>query len=183
MTGTIVDRLLAATAAGQVLPESDDYEEPRFSDGEAETARTRVERDPGPAAYHLLMALRRGAREQYDAIDPGVRAAVLAGALGEHRQINDFGYLQPEGGYDGPAAIALLESGNAALEPLRPVLDRTEAAPISGSEEATITKIYGTRRCDFAYRYAMKTLGREPVFDADPAVRDRAIAALRDELA
>ena len=54
---------------------------------------------------------------------------------------------------------------------------------LEGSEEATLTDVYGLRRADFAYRYLARILGEEPRFDPDPAVRDRHIAALRERLA
>ena len=54
---------------------------------------------------------------------------------------------------------------------------------LEGSEEATLTEVYGLRRADFAYRYLARILGLQPLFDPDPAVRDHHIAQLRERLA
>jgi hypothetical protein len=90
---------------------------------------------------------------------------------------NDWGYLEPGGSHDGEAARALLELGPAAANCLRPLLADRSTAPLFGSEEATLSSLYGYRRCDFAYRYLVKLRGGDPAFDRDPAQRDRAIAA------
>jgi hypothetical protein len=107
---------------------------------------------------------------------------VLGAALRERANLNDFGYLDETGGHDREAGRALLELGPDAVAALRPELDDMNAGQLEGSEEATLTHVYGLRRADFAYRYLARILGREPEFDPDPAVRDRHIAALRDEL-
>jgi hypothetical protein len=86
--------------------------------------------------------------------------------------LNDFGYIDEEGGYDREAGRALLELGDAAVRPLTEELDDMNPGQLDGSEEATLTEIYGLRRADFAYRYLARILGLEPKFDADPAVRD-----------
>ena len=176
------ERLVAASEAGQVLPEAEDYLNPRFDPQEAEAAARWIEANPGHSAFHLLMALGRGAPEVYRSIPADVRAKVLAATLAEHRQLNDFGYLAPDGSYDGPAAHALLELGEAAIPALRPLLDDSSHAFLSGSEEATMAKLYGYRRADFALRYLQQILGEDAPFDRDPARRDEAIAALREKL-
>jgi hypothetical protein len=82
----------------------------------------------------------------------------------------------PGGSHDGEAAKALLELGDVAVSCLRPLLADSSAAPLFGSEEATLSSLYKYRRCDFAYRYLVKLRGGEPTFDRDPAERDRVIA-------
>jgi hypothetical protein len=183
MSEGMQERLIAASEAGQVLPEAEDYLNPEFDAQQAEAAARWIEANPGHSAFHLLMALGRGAPDVYAAIPPEVRAKVLAATLAEHRQLNDFGYLDPDGSYDGPAAHALLELGQAAIPALRPLLDDTSHAFLSGSEEATMAKLYGYRRADFAARSLQQILGEDAPFDKDPARRDEAIAALRERLA
>jgi len=114
MSAGMQERLIAASEAGQVLPEAEDYLDPRFEGDEAEAAARWIEANPRHSAFHLLMTLERWAPEVYAGIPADVRAKVLAATLAEHRQLNDFGYLAPDGSYDGPAALALLELGRAA---------------------------------------------------------------------
>jgi hypothetical protein len=182
MSAGIQERLIAATEAGEVLPEAEDYLNPQFDPGEAEAAARWIEANPGHSAFHLLMALGRGAPGVYAGIAPEVRAQVLAATLAGHAQLNDFGYLDPGGSYDGPAAHALLELGQAAVPALRPLLDDSSPAFLSGSEEATMAELYRYRRMDFAARYLQQILGEDAPFDKDPARRDEAIAALREKL-
>jgi hypothetical protein len=182
MSAGMQERLIAASEAGQVLPEAEDYLDPHFEGDEAEVAARWIEANPGHSAFHLLMTLEHGAPEVYAGIPAAVRAKVLAATLAEHRQLNDFGYLDPQGSYDGPAALALLELGQAAVPALRPLLDDLSRAFLSGSEEATMAKLYGYRRADFALRYLSQILGEDASFDKDPARRDQAIAALREKL-
>jgi hypothetical protein len=182
MSAGMQERLIAASEAGQVLPEAEDYLDPHFEGDEAEAAARWIEANPGHSAFHLLMTLERWAPDVYAGIPAEVRAKVLAATLAEHRQLNDFGYLAPDGSYDGPAALALVELGRAAIPALRPLLDDTSKAFVSGSEEATMAKLYGYRRADFAFRYLAQILGEDPTFEKDPARRDEAIAALRAKL-
>lgn len=183
MSGDAVERLVAASDAGMLLPEAEDYQNPRFDADEAAAAARWVQAHPGHSAFHVLMALGRGAPEAYATIPPEVRAKVLAATLAEHRQLNDFGYLDPDGSYDGPAAHAVLELGEAAIPALRPLLEDMSRAQLSGSEEATMAKLFEYRRADFAFRLVSLLLARDAPFDRDPARRDEAIAALREELA
>ena len=100
----------------------------------------------------------------------------------DRASLNDFGYIDEDGGYDREAGHALLELGEAAVEPLTEELDDANPGQLEGSEEATLTEIYGLRRADFAYRFLARILGDEPEFDPDPAVRDMHIAALRKRM-
>jgi HEAT repeat protein len=106
----------------------------------------------------------------------------LCDALARQVYLNDWGYLDPGGSHDGEAAVALVELGESALEPLLSVLKDERPAPLFGSEPATLSKTYKYRRKDFAYRYISLIRGTEPSFDPDPAVRDAAIMALESAL-
>jgi hypothetical protein len=125
------------------------------------------------------MALRRDDPTAYSAITPTARGAVLVAALRTLTFLNDFGYLEPNESWDGPAAQALLGTGDAAAPALRAALDDHAPAPLRGSEEATLAELHDYRRADFAYRYLALVLGRPAVFLATPAERDALIAQAR----
>ena len=182
MTGSLIDRLVAASRDGLMLGQAPEYRTAHFSDADTAEAIGQINARPDATSYHLLLSLRRNAREAYEQISPSTRAAVLTGALRTLSNLNDFGHLGPGGGYDGPAAKPLLEIGRAAIKPLVALLSDERPAPLMGSEEATLSQDYGYRRCDFAFRYLSEILGRDPQFAPTPAERDPAIAALRAEL-
>lgn len=129
-------------------------------------------------SYHLLWALRQAAPALYQALPQAVKAQILADALAHVAALNDWGNLDPAGSFDGEAAVALLALGCAAIGPLEPLLQDGRPAPLFGSEPATLSSLYQYRRKDFAFRYLTLLTGGEPAFDADPAVRDMAIARL-----
>jgi hypothetical protein len=155
-----LERLLSDAEEDVPAAESEAYESARFEDpGERETAVGWLRANPTSAGLLLLLALRR-----------------------ERGSLNDFGYIDAEGGYDREAGKALLELGEAAVGPLAEELDDMNPGQLEGSEEATLTDIYDLRRADFAYRYLARILGMQPKFDRDPAVRDEHIAELRRRL-
>jgi hypothetical protein len=161
--------------------ESDAYESARFDDPrEVEKAVGWLQANPTAGAILLLLALRREAPAVYGSIPAEVRARILTAAMRERATLNDFGYIDGEGGLDREAGEALLELGEAAVQPLAEELDDMNPGQLEGSEEATLTDIYGLRRADFAYRYLARILGVQPKFDPDPAVRDRHISELRE---
>ena len=178
MSGTLVDRLLQDSRDRLLLGQSEAYQDAAFDPESAREAADVVRRLGDARAYHVLMALRSAAPETYEALPADLRAAVLVDALRHAFQFNDWGYLEPGGGYDGPAAAALLETGESAAGALRSLLDDDEKAQMTGSEIAEFARLYRYRRKDFAYRYLSLLLGREPQFAADPEARDRAIAEL-----
>jgi hypothetical protein len=175
----IVARLLEDSRDELLLGQSEAFEDAAFDPATADAAAREVAARGDASAFHLLMALRESAPDAYEALPAALRAAVLTDALRTQPQLNDWGYLEPAGGYDGPAAVALLETGDAAVAPLRTLLDDDSPAEMTGSEIAEMAHRLGYRRKDFAYRYLSLLLGREPRFDADPAARDRAIEAVR----
>lgn len=183
MTAALVDRLVAASEDGLMLAQAPDYRSAHFSDSDAAEALGQLGARPDATSYHLLLSLRRNAPEAYKEVPPETRTAVIADALRTQGNLNDFGHLGPGGGYDGPAARALVEIGEPAIKPLLALLSDARPAPLMGSEEATLSSDHGYRRSDFAFRYLSLLLGREPKFAPTPAERDPAIAALRSELA
>lgn len=183
MTGSLVDRLVAASSDGLMLAQAPEYRSAHFSAADTAQAIGQVEARPNATSYHLLLSLRRNAPEAYEQITPATRAAVLTDALRTMPNLNDFGHLGPGGGYDGPAAKPLVDIGEPAIKPLVALLSDEQPAPLMGSEEATLSHDHGYRRADFAFRYLSEILGRDPDFASTPAERDPAIAALRAELA
>jgi hypothetical protein len=179
----VIDELIRDSERGLPLEASEAYRGAELDDAAAAEVRDAVRRQPDASRYHLLMLLARRRPERAAEIPASERAAVLAGALAALTFLNDFGHLDPAESYDGPAARELLATDGAAREPLAPLLADTREAPLRGSEAATMSHVYGYRRCDFAYRYLCLVLGETPEFDRDPGRRDAAIARLRERVA
>jgi hypothetical protein len=179
----LVESLIADGEKETPLGLSDGYRSGNFDEASAQAATEQVREHPDASSLVLLLALRRHAPETYAELPGDARAQVLVSALRELRFLDDFSWMEPEGhGWDSTAAQALLELGDAAVRPLIDLLDDHRPAPLSGSEAATMAHLYGYRRSDFAFRYLNKLLHRDAAFAAEPAERDPAIAALRDEL-
>jgi hypothetical protein len=178
-----LERLIEDAREELLADESDAYEAARFDDpDERDATVARLREHPTADGILALLALRREAPDAYASIPAATRARILTAAMRDRAALNDFGYIDEEGGYDREAGRALLELGDAAVEPLAGELADTNPGQLEGSEEATLTEIYGLRRADFAYRFLARILGLEPAFDPDPAVRDEQIAALRERL-
>jgi hypothetical protein len=181
-TQGMIDELIGEARQGlplqrsTVLPRVD----ARTFDGPA--AIRQISSHPDYTSYHLLWALRQAAPALYESLDTDLKARVFADAITHVQALNDWGYLDPAGSHDGEAARALLALGCAAIAPLKPLLRDDRPAPLFGSEPATLSNSYRYRRKDFAYRYVMLLNGDTPAFDADPAVRDAAIARLAEKL-
>jgi hypothetical protein len=175
----MINELISDSAAGLTLEQSEAWRGNRLSAGQAADGVTQLRETHDHTGFHLLMALRRDDPPGYQEIPAGARAAVLAGALAHVQWLNDFGYLDPGGSYVGPAGAALLEAGNPARPYLVELLGDHSPAPLRGSEEATMAKMFGYRRCDFAYRFLTLLTGQDLPFDPDPARRDELITALR----
>jgi hypothetical protein len=181
MTAAIVERLLEEGRSQQPLPFTA-YEDAEFDPASARAAAERIASEPTADKLVLALALRRAAPETYTQLPTKTRAALLVDALRTLNELNDFGWMDESSGYDGPAAQALIELGADAAQALRPLLNDSREAPLEGSEEATIAYDLGYRRQDYAYRYAMRALGRDPLFKPEPQQRDPAIEELRAEL-
>jgi hypothetical protein len=181
LTGTI-ESLVTDSKSGKSLMESASLLG-QFSHGDVDAALTYVLAHPDYTAYHLLFALRRHAREAYDRAAPDTKAAILCDALKRLAYLNDWGYLDAGGSHDGEAATALLELERAALRACASTLDDSQPAPLFGTEEATLSRMYKYRRKDFAYRYLSVILGHQPTFDPDPQKRDADIELLKTDIA
>jgi hypothetical protein len=173
-----IDELMAESARGLSLLESQVLPALVLHPEQASAVAARIRAHPDHTSYHLLFALRRLAGEACAQLPAAVRAQVLCGALGHVIYLNDWGYLEPGESYDGEAAVALLETGNAALGCLQSLLIDRRPAPLFGSEVATLSSLHEYRRCDFAYRYAALLLEMAPSFDPQPERRDVEIERL-----
>jgi hypothetical protein len=154
----------------------------RLSNDEIASLYEIVNRQQDYRSYLLLMYIRSIDPGAFARIQPEVRSRVLVSALAMQTSLNDWGYLDEGGSYDGPATEALLETGTTAVQFLLPLLADTSSAPLMGSEESTMAVRYGYRRCDFAYRYIMILLKERPSFQANALSRDQDIERLRGRL-
>jgi hypothetical protein len=179
---SLVDQLLEDSAEERTLDESRALWTETLDDGEAQHAAEIIRERPDARCYHLVVALKRSAPEVYAAVPAELRAQVLLDVLRRQQFLNDWGYLSTSGSYDGPAAEALLDTGDAARAGLAELLADRTPVDLEGSEESTLADEYGYRRADFAYRYLAKILGREAPFFARHGERDAAIERLRAEL-
>jgi hypothetical protein len=178
----VVENLVAEAARGLPALKSETLVAAELTDADRQAAVEYAQTHADHTAYLVLIALRRRDATAYRTVPDATKAAILAGALGHLILFNDWGYLDPAGSHDGEAAVALLELGPPAIGALRPLLADDRSAPLFGSEPATLSSLYAYRRKDFAYRYVCLLRGREPAFDADPAVRDAAIGRLQGDL-
>src|SRR5690348_12251492 len=111
----MIDELRRDAADRLALIESDSYASGRLAAAEGQEAVRLITEAPDHRSFHLLMALHRDAPDLAVTLSPEIRAAVLADALAEQYFLNDFGYLDPGGSWDGPAGRALRDTGEAAL--------------------------------------------------------------------
>lgn len=175
-----IDELIAWSRAGRSLVTTD-LRRLDWSPAAIATALEHVQREPD-RAYLVVMALREGASGVYASLPAAQRAQILCAALATQPSLNDWGTLEDLDGIEGPAARALLELGLDALPSLRRLLRDESAAPLRGSEAATLSHHHEYRRCDYAYRLASTLLGDVVRFDASPAARDLHIAELEARL-
>ena len=173
MTESTIDRLIQHSRDGHLLGQAREWVDGALDDAQAREAAGQVQARPDASSFHLLMTLRRAAPAAYAALPPATRATVLVDTLRTATYLNDFGHLGPGGGADGPAGPALIETGEAAREPLLALLEDRDEAPLMGSEAATMSNLYGYRRSDFAYRFLRRLDGEDPELAEDPADRDR----------
>lgn len=181
MTITL-ETAIEQSARGEPLESLGDPAAASWSQASCDDAVRFVEAHPTADAYLVLLLLRVVDPPRYARLAPRTRAAILGDALGRLVFLNDWGYLDPDGCFDGPAAAALLELGADALPALLPVLEDRRDALLEGSEIATVGKLNHLRRCDFAARYVALLLGRPAELVPDTAQRDAAIAGLARDL-
>jgi hypothetical protein len=178
----IIAALVSDSREGHALLRSPTLEKLVLSAADEREALGQILARSDYTSYHLLFALRRHSPDVYQGLPAKTKARILVDALEHLPYLNDWGILDPSSSHDGEAATALLELRAAAIEPLRPVLDNAQPAPLFGSEPATVSQHFQYRRCDFAYRYLSLLLGLDPSFDPEPRKRDEEIARLKVRL-
>src|SRR5260370_37524925 len=112
---------------------------------------------------------------QSASVDPAFKAAVLTDALRTSRTFDTWGIPHL---YWEQSARALIETGDAAVEPLEGLLLDTRPAPVWGCQEAAQYAQYRYRVCDYAWALLNEVRGRKVVISKVPEDRDRLIAAL-----
>lgn len=133
----------------------------------------------GKTALLALEALREADPISYNSIPASERAAVYVKALQDNSFYNAWGLP----GYNlTDTARALISLGEGAVAALRPLLSDTRPAFHSGSKQATTSKVYGNRVCDYAWVFICHIRNQSCEYEQDPAERDRAIEELRRSL-
>ena len=149
-----------------------------LSDAQIFAALAYIAEHPDHSAWHVLMAIRRDAPDKYALIPGSTRAQTLCAGLAKVTYGNDWGVYAITYASDGPAALALIETGATAIPFLLELLGNTERIPLLGST-ATFDEVCQYRRCDFAYRYIEAILGRTSSFPMATEERDARILALK----
>jgi hypothetical protein len=175
MSENTLDALIAASKADQSwLDAAASFATPPTQQAQAQS-KAWIAKHPDRDSYHVLGWLYKSAPEAYQAIPDTTRAQVLCDAIRHQRYLNDFAVLDPAESFTRAAGKALLALGESAIPALRKLMDDANAAPLMGSEEATLSAIYQYRRKDFAYYFLSKITGKPFIFDAQPASRDQLI--------
>jgi hypothetical protein len=120
-----------------------------------------------------LLALRQLSPAQYHSLSPGFRVNVLVGSLGDSKFFNTWGVPNF---YWNDAAKAIVDEGNAAVEPLVRLLKDTRPAPVFGSEGAAVNAQFHFRVCDYALALLNEIRNQKAALPADVAARDKLIA-------
>jgi hypothetical protein len=136
-------------------------------------------KDGGSTAFLALEALREADPVAYSALPARKRAEVYVNALKSSIFYNAWGLP----GYQlTPTAHAVISLGDDAVRALKPLLGDLRPAPLSGSQDATTSSMYGNRVCDYAWVFINEIEDQPYVYSQDPAERDRAIAVLLQKL-
>jgi hypothetical protein len=133
----------------------------------------------GRTAFLALEALRAADENAFTALPTIEKAEIYSEALSSNVFFNAWGVP----GYQlTETSRALISLGEEAIDPLRRLLDKQEPAPLSGSQEATTSRMYGNRIRDYAWVFINEILGHPYVYALDPAERDARISDLRRAL-
>lgn len=179
---SLIDELIAASSSGSSIMESRNLIEKSLPPGKTEVVQQRIIDTPDHTSYHLLLYLKKHAPEELHAIPQPLQATVLCDALNHVTYCNDFGYLEPSESFTKTSGKMLVLLGEAALPPLREMLNNNKEAPLFGMEEATLSSIYAYRRKDFAWYFLSQIEGRDFSFPASPEERDLQIEAYLHEM-
>lgn len=130
-------------------------------------------------AFLALEALRVTDPAAYAAIPESNRSEIYGRALRDSVLFNAWGL---PGRYLTETSSAFVGLGPAAINVLAPLLSDQRPASLEDSKEATTSVIYRNRVCDYAWVLICEIQGRACTYFRDPAERDQAIQALRQEL-
>ncbi len=119
-----------------------------------------------------LLAIRQLDTDQYHSLAPAFRVGVLIDALKTSKYFNVWGV---PGLYWEDAAKAIIEEGDAAAPSLEALLRDTRAAPVFGSEGASINQQYHYRVGDYALALLNEERHKKLEMPADSRERDRLI--------
>lgn len=133
----------------------------------------------GKTSFLALEALREAAPDIYHSLPARLRANIYGEALRISSFYNTWGVPGQE---LTDTANAFIDLGEAAIEELKPLLNDKQEAPLSGSHEATTSKIYGNRIRDYAWVLISEIQQHSYEYSLDPVERDRAIDALQQSL-
>jgi hypothetical protein len=120
-----------------------------------------------------LVALRKVDADLYGTVDLKIKTAILFDALRTSKYFNTWGLPHL---YWEDAAKAVIQLGDAAVEPLKTLLQDERAAPVWGSEEVMEYKKYKYRVKDYAWALLVEVKGEKLEMPADPGLRDQMIA-------
>jgi hypothetical protein len=125
----------------------------------------------GKTAFLALEALREADKSAYDALPVQKRVDTYIDTLTNNVFYNAWGV---PGYHLTDTARALIGLGAAAVPPLKALLDDEREAPLSGSQDATTSKMYGNRVCDYAWLFICEIKGWRCQYGREPAERDEA---------
>lgn len=131
-------------------------------------------------AFLALEALHGADPKAYSALSAETKGKIYVRTLSKNIFYNAWGI---PGHYLTDTAKHLIGLGKQILPFLLPLLQERRAAPLSGSQDATTSQMYGNRLCDYAWVFMNEILDRRYTYPRAPAERDPLIAALHRELA
>jgi hypothetical protein len=121
---------------------------------------------PDHGSYLILLSLSKIDRQEYNKMNPTIRAAILIDSIKKLEWLNDFGINPAEFRYVPDSMQLLIECGMAATKNgLLDLLNDQRPGPIFGSEEAAVAENFDIRRADYAIRAYEIILGKTLNFD------------------
>ena len=121
-----------------------------------------------------LLALRKLSAAEYQSLEPAFRCNVLVGSLSGSKYFNTWGVPNF---YWEDAGKAIIDEGDAAVEPLVQLLSDTRPAPVFGSEGTITNARYHFRVCDYALAFLNEIRKVKTPLPTDAAARDSLIKA------
>jgi hypothetical protein len=114
-------------------------------------AEAHINSHPDHSSFHLLMATRRKYPGRYMQLRTECKASVFCDALTHADVLNEWGYLMEGGCREGEPALALIETGIAAIPFLRELLEDQSPALLDGPSAGTLSFSLHYRIADFAH--------------------------------